>query len=228
MPGVDCNCLLQALRYAPGKELDRDEASNLRVKIGQHVMENLGAITGGSSGESFREHIDRDPASAGVSTPEGYNRHMFHKQSRAFCGTLGIEAFVRFIKPGTLVAIYTPLPGDKTTYQNDAQGTFKLREQHCGLGPVQHTTNILHSPGHHDYVELIFEEDTWTSPRLNGRRATQRERRERRERTPSPPPLMSSSDDESELDGEEAMCQSNLTDAGQDDNEDVPEAENED
>ena len=39
---------------------------------------------------------------------------------------------------------------------------------------------------------------------------------------------MSASDDESELDGEEAMCQCNLTDAGRDDNEDVPEAENED
>ena len=24
IPGVDCNCLLHALRYTPGKELDRD------------------------------------------------------------------------------------------------------------------------------------------------------------------------------------------------------------
>ena len=35
---------------------------------------------------------------------------------------------------------------------------------------------------------------------------------------------MSASDDESELDGEEAMFQCNLTDADQDDNEEVPEA----
>ena len=62
---------------------------------------------------------------------------MFQKQSHGFCGTLEIEAFVRFIEPGTLVAIYAPLPGDKTIYQNGAQGTFKLREQYRGLGPVQ-------------------------------------------------------------------------------------------
>ena len=35
---------------------------------------------------------------------------------------------------------------------------------------------------------------------------------------------MSASDGESELDGEEAICQCNLTDAGQDDNEEVSEA----
>ena len=41
MPGDEYNCLLHALRHAPGQILDDAEASNLRVKIGQHVMENL-------------------------------------------------------------------------------------------------------------------------------------------------------------------------------------------
>ena len=78
----------------------------------------------------------------------GSDKSMLQMQSRGYCGTLEVRAFVRFIEPGTLVAIYAPLPGDKTTYQNDAHGTFKLREQHCGSGPVQHTISILHTPGH--------------------------------------------------------------------------------
>ena len=93
----DGNCLLHALRHEPGHKPNGAEASNLRANIGQKVMGNLNATTGGSSGESFRDRIARDPSSAGVSTPKGYNRHMFQKQSRAFCGTLEIEAFVRFI-----------------------------------------------------------------------------------------------------------------------------------
>ena len=80
-----------------------------------------------------------------------------------------------FIAPGTLVAIYEPLPGDKTTYRKGAQGTFKLREQHCGPGPVQHTIQILYTPGHYEYLEPISEADTRTSSRPKSRRATQRD-----------------------------------------------------
>ena len=123
-----------------------------------------------------------------------------------------------FIEAGTLVAIYSPLPGDKTTYRNSDLGTFVLREQHCGPGTVERTIHIHHTDSHYDYLEPISEAGTWTSPRPRSRRAR------RRERTPSPPPLMSASDDESELEGEEAMRQCNLTDADQDDNGEVPEA----
>ena len=78
-------------------------------------MGSLGAITGGSSGDPFRERIPRDPASVGAFTPEDFNKHMYKKQSLAFCGMLEIQAFVRFIELGTLIAIYTLVPGDKTT-----------------------------------------------------------------------------------------------------------------
>ena len=110
---------------------------------------------------------------------------MFQKQSRAFCGTIEIQAFGRFIEPATLVAIYALLPGDKTTSRNGAQGGFKLRAMHCGLGSVQHTTQIPHTPGHYDFLETAHEEDNWTSTRHSSPRAAQRERRER---APSPPP----------------------------------------
>ena len=63
------------------------------------------------------------------------------------------------------VAIYAPLSGDKTTYRNGAQGTFKLREQHCRPGEVQSTIYIPHTPGHYDFFEKTSEEDTWTSLR---------------------------------------------------------------
>ena len=102
----DGNCLLHALRHEPGHKPNGVEASNLRANIGQNVMGNLNATTGGSSGESFRQHIARDPASAGVSLPEDYNRHMFRKQSRVFWGTLEIQAFVKFIEPGRHLLIF--------------------------------------------------------------------------------------------------------------------------
>ena len=70
IPGGECNCLLHALRHAPGQKPNRAEASNTRAKIGQHVMENLDTTTGGSSVESFREHIARDPAFTVHPTPE--------------------------------------------------------------------------------------------------------------------------------------------------------------
>ena len=119
VPGGECNSSsLRALRNVPGQRPKRLEASYLRAILGQHVLGNLGTSTGGSSGESLRDHIARGPASTGASTPEDHNKHMSQKQSRAFCGTLEIQASVRFIKPGTLVAIYAPLSGDKITYRN--------------------------------------------------------------------------------------------------------------
>ena len=124
-------------------------------------------------------------------------------------GFLLFFAFVQRIEPGTSVAIYTCLPDDKTTYRNEDQGTFTLREQHCGPGSVQHTTHILHKPGHYDYLEPISEEKTWTSPRPKVRRAAQRKQRERHARpklTPSPP-LIPASDDDPEVDGEGATRQ---------------------
>ena len=65
------NCLLSALRHVPGQTPKRVKAPNLRTNTGQHVMRNLGTITGGNSGESHRQHIARDSASAGFSTPKG-------------------------------------------------------------------------------------------------------------------------------------------------------------
>ena len=110
IPGGECNCLLHALRHAPGQTPKRTEAPNFRANLGQHVMGNLDATTGESSGESFRARIARDPASTVASTPEDYNQLMVQKQSRAFCGTLEIQVFVRFMVPGASVATYEPLP----------------------------------------------------------------------------------------------------------------------
>ena len=157
IPGGECNCLLHALRHAPGQKPNRAEAPNLRAKIGEHVMENPGTTTEGSSGESFRGDIARVPALTGYPTPENYNKHMFQMQPRGYCGTLEVRAFVQRIEPGTSVAIYTRLPDDKTTYRNGNQGNFALREQHCRPGPVQHAIQILHTPGHYDYLEPISE-----------------------------------------------------------------------
>ena len=67
------NCLLHALRHGPGQSPKRIEVPNLRANVGQRVMENPDSSTGGSSGDSFRDHIARDPASTGASTFEDYN-----------------------------------------------------------------------------------------------------------------------------------------------------------
>ena len=100
---------------------------------------------------------------------------------------------------------------------------------------MQHTSHILHTPGHCDFVQKAFEEESLTSPRHSSRREL-RERtpspprraaqRGRRERISSPPPLMSdsdSSDDESGLDGEEAMHQCNPMGVGLGYEEEDPE-----
>ena len=84
---------------------------------------------------------------------------------------------------------------------------------------MQHKTQILHTPGHYDFLKNTSEKDTWNSPRHSSRRAAQRERT-----TSSPPPLMSASDSsDGELDGEAAMNQCNLVDADQDGDEEATE-----
>ena len=92
------------------------------------MMENLDTTTGGGSGGSFHENIIRDPASARASTPEDYNENMFQKQLRPFFDMLEIQAFVRFIEPGTLVAIYN--------YAGPVVGLSDVRLPNVGLSDV--------------------------------------------------------------------------------------------
>ena len=122
--------------------------------------------------------------------PRSTTRKNFQKHLRAFFGALESQAFARLVEHGTSVAIYARLPGDGSISRYGIH-TFPTRQMNCWLGSVQHTTHILHTPGHYDFLEKASEEGSWTSPRHSSLRAAQREQRER---TRTHPPLISDSD----------------------------------